>query len=117
MPEGDKKQSAEERIIELFTQGSISSEEFESMIKELAESSRVADIEERLPSLGGEDPSAPEMDKKAAAYSRVSSSGQEAGVSSSGQEAACVEFAESLGYRVDEGNVYCDVWSGGGADA
>lgn len=61
-----------------------------------------------MPSLDGEDPSAPEMDKKAAAY---------VGLSLSEQEAACVEFAESLGYRVDEGNVYCDVWSGGGADA
>ena len=114
MPEGEEKQSAEERIIELFMQGSISIEDFESMIKELAEPS---ELEERLPSLGGEDPSAPEMDKKAAAYSRVSSSGQEARVSASGQEAACVELAESLGYRVDDLNVYRDVWSGGGADA
>ena len=64
--------------------------------------------EERLPSLGDEDPSAPEMDKKVAAY---------VGVSSSGQEAACVELADSLGYRVDDSNVYRDVWSGGGADA
>ena len=63
--------------------------------------------EERLPSLGGEDPSAPEMDKKAAAY---------VGLSSSEQEAACVELAKSLGYWVYEGNVYRDAGSGGGAN-
>ncbi len=112
MPDGEKKKGAEERIIRLFMEGSISSEVFESLIEELEESSEVshrdADVVERLPSASGGEPSAPETYKKAVVYVRVSSSGQ---------EAACVELAESLGYQVNDADVYRDVGSGGDADA
>lgn len=116
MSEGEKKKSAKERIIRLFMQGSISSEDFESMIKELAESSMDADVEERLPSLSGEYPSAPEMDKKAAAYVRVSSSGQGTGTSLEAQEGACADLAKSMGHCLDEANVRRYVETGGGAN-
>ena len=104
-------ESEQDRIRRLFAEGWTSAEIAELLNKEAAGSSEVPyrdpDMEDRL---SGKEPAA-------AVYLRVSTTGQEAFASLEAKEAPHVRLAKSLGYQADDGSVYRDVGSGGGADA
>ncbi len=123
MPDGEKRTIYEERVIQLFMRGLISSEDFASLIEEIAEWSEVlvpdADAVPCSPSLSGESPTVPETETELApaVYVRAVTSSQEDAVSLEVQEAACATLAESLGYQLDDVDVYREVGSVGDADA
>ena len=108
MPDGDKEPSVVEKIFQLYKEG-LTLEQIVELVNDMVgsdealrwDASAVSRLLKRHRSSAG-GPSVPE---------------KEDDTSPEAQEAACVEWAESRGYRVDKADVYRDVGSGGGADA
>ncbi len=109
MPDGDKEPSVVERIFQLYKEGSTVEQIVELVREEMAGSDEALrwDVSAvsrllRFHRLSAWGPLVPE---------------KEDGTSLEAQEAACVEWVESRGGRVNDAGVYRDVGSGGGTDA
>ena len=124
MSDGEKEMSIVDRIGQLDKEGLTVDQIVELLNRETAgsnqglrwDASKVSRFLRICRSSTGE-PSVPETEPKPAIgfYMRVSTLGQEDAASLAAQKAACVELAESLGYRID--HVYVEGESKGDVDA
>ncbi len=114
MPDGEKEMSIVDRIAQLSAEGSTVDQIVELVSEETAgpnaalcwDARKVSRLL-RLHRLRAGEPSVPDTE----------TDGQEDAASPEAQEAACVKLAESLGYRVDDADVYTEFGYGGDAHA